>query len=62
MKASEVAAIRNALGLTQLELGQKLELSGPRPDRTVRNWESDGVTGPAAVALRLLLKDFEKAK
>jgi DNA-binding transcriptional regulator YiaG len=61
MKASEVAEIRKALGLTQLELGQKLELSGPRPDRTVRNWESDGVTGPVAVALRLLLKEHERS-
>ncbi len=62
MKDSEVEAIRTKLGLTQLELGRKLELSGPRPDRTIRLWEKNGVTGPPAVALRLLLSKQEKTK
>ena len=62
MKAAEVEAIRTKLGLTQLELGQRLELKGDHPDRTIRLWEKNGVTGPPAVALRLLLNKDEKAK
>lgn len=38
MKAEEVLAIRQRLGLSQLELAERLGTS----ERTVRRWESEG--------------------
>lgn len=53
MTGAEVRTIREALGLTQGELGQWLLLSGGQPDHTVRMWETGlrSVGGPVAVAL-----------
>lgn len=62
MTSAEVHAIRTALGaalgrrMSQADLGRLLQLAPANGADTVRSWE-DGkraVTGPAAVALRLL--------
>lgn len=61
MSADEVKEARLEIGaalgrtLSQRELGLMLGLAKASADRTVRNWESAGPTGPAAVALRLML-------
>lgn len=54
MTADELRAIRTSLGLTQLELGRWLLLSGEQPGHTIRMWEMGKrpITGPVAVALR----------
>lgn len=61
MSADEVKSARLEIGaalgrtLSQRDLGLMLGLAPANADRTVRNWEVDGPTGPAAVALRLML-------
>ena len=59
MSRDEVVRSRAALGLTQQQLAERLELTGDNGKRTVRHWETDGgkfaITGPARVAIRLLL-------
>ena len=59
MTPAEVKAARLAMGMTQAQLAAALELTGENGKRTVRHWESDGgkfqITGPARVAIRLLL-------
>jgi DNA-binding transcriptional regulator YiaG len=64
MRAHEVLAARQELGMTQAALGRALELGGADDralSRTVRNWESGRVVipGPVGVAIRLML---EKAR
>ena len=58
MTPAEVKAARLAMGMTQAQLATALELSGDGK-RTVRHWETDAgkfqITGPARVAIRLLL-------
>jgi len=61
MSADEVKMARLEIGaalgktMSQRDLGLMLGLTPASADRTVRNWETDGPTGPAAVALRLML-------
>lgn len=61
MIGSEVTEIRKTLGaalgrrLSQRDLGLALGLSADNASRAVRDWESDRPTGPAAVALQLLM-------
>lgn len=55
--AAHVRHVRAALGLTQYELGRLLYLDGDDPARTVRKWEADGPSGPAAKALELIAKE-----
>jgi hypothetical protein len=61
MSADEVKMARLEIGsamgksLTQRDLGLMLGLAPASADRTVRNWETDGPTGPVAVALRLMM-------
>lgn len=57
MNANEVKAARHELGLTQAQLAAALELAGDSGARTVRNWEQGriAITGPARVAIRLML-------
>ena len=49
---------RHALGLTLSEMADALELEPPNGKDTVRKWESGArsITGPARVAIRLLLE------
>lgn len=59
MSRDEVVRCRSVLGLTQQQLADKLELHSENGKRTVRHWETDGgkfqITGPARVAIRLML-------
>ena len=59
MTPAEVKAARLAMNMTQAQLAAALELSSDSGRRTVRHWETDGgkfqITGPARVAIRLLL-------
>jgi DNA-binding transcriptional regulator YiaG len=57
MTADEVKAARHELGMTQAGLAAALELAGDSGARTVRNWEQGriAITGPARVAIRLML-------
>lgn len=57
MTPDELKTIRTKLKLSQKELGQKLELGGPRPDRVIRRWEAGDakISGPASVALRFMV-------
>ena len=59
MTPAEVKAARLAMNMTQAQLATALELTGDNGKRTVRHWESDNgkfqITGPARVAIRLLL-------
>ena len=59
MTPAEVKAARLAMNMTQAQLAAALELTGDNGRRTVRHWESEGgkfaITGPARVAIRLLL-------
>lgn len=59
MTPAEVKAARLAMNMTQAQLATALELTGDNGRRTVRHWESDTgkfqITGPARVAIRLLL-------
>lgn len=56
MEAQEIRETRQALGLTQEELANRLGLRGPYAKDTVRAWESgkQRINGPAALALRLV--------
>lgn len=59
MGPEEVRASREALGLTQQELADALGLGGGvHAKDSVRNWERDKrpISGPARVAIRLMLK------
>lgn len=58
MTANEVKAARRNLGMTQAQLAAALELAGDSGARTVRNWEQGriAITGPARVAIRLILR------
>ena len=56
--AEQVAAAREALGLSRQELAEALELGGGKwAADTVRNWERGArpISGPARVAIRLML-------
>lgn len=59
LTAAQLRALRAALKLTQYELGRKLYLSGPHPDRVIRRWEAGTVeiSGPAIKALEMIAKD-----
>lgn len=59
MKPAEVKAIRQALGLSQNDLGRSLGLRGENVDRTIRNWETGArpITGPARIALAFMARD-----
>jgi DNA-binding transcriptional regulator YiaG len=52
---------RRALGMSLQELADALELEGPNAADTVRFWENGKRTpsGPARVAIRLLLERLE---
>ena len=58
MTPAEVKAARLALGMTQAQLADALRLAGDGK-RTVRHWETEngkhGISGPASVALELML-------
>lgn len=56
MSPTEIKSARQRLGLTQQGLAEALRL-GPNGERTVRRWEQGDVpvTGPASVAIELLL-------
>lgn len=57
MTPAEVSAARKLLGLSQSELAERLRM-GANGERTVRRWErgETPITGPASVALSLLVK------
>ena len=61
MTPDEIKAARETLGLTQWELADALELEGSYGKDTVRNWERGKrpISGPARVALRLMLQGAE---
>jgi DNA-binding transcriptional regulator YiaG len=52
----DVKSARRRLGLSQTGLAEALRL-GPNGERTIRRWEAGDVpvTGPASVAIELLL-------
>jgi len=60
MSADEARAVRLALSaamnrqLSQREFGVMLGLAPAGADRTIRNWEKDGPTGPGALALHYM--------
>jgi DNA-binding transcriptional regulator YiaG len=58
MNPEEVREARKALGMTQQGLADALELDGKYSRDTVRSWENGmrPISGPAKVAIRLLLK------
>jgi DNA-binding transcriptional regulator YiaG len=58
MTPAEMKEARQALGMTQKQLAEALELDGPYAKHTVRSWENGkrGIGGPVRVAIRLLLK------
>lgn len=58
MTPDAIKAARQRLGLSQAGLAEALRL-GPNGERTIRRWETGEVpvTGPASVAIELLLKD-----
>lgn len=61
----QVAAARAALGLTQAQLADALELGGGvNAKDSVRNWERNKrpISGPARVAIRLMLATMPKKK
>lgn len=60
MQPTEIKAARRRLGLTQQGLAEALRL-GPNGERTIRRWEQGDipVTGPASVAIELLLREQE---
>jgi DNA-binding transcriptional regulator YiaG len=66
--AEQVAAARAALGLTQAELADALELGeglkAKNGKDTVRNWERGArpITGPARVAIRFMLARAGKGR
>ena len=58
LTGEEVREARETLGLTQQQLADVLELESQFSRDTVREWEAGRrqVTGPAGVAIRLLLQ------
>lgn len=64
MPPEEVMAAREALGLTQQGLADLLELDSQWSRDTVGSWEKGTrpMSGPARVALRLLLKHHKPKK
>jgi DNA-binding transcriptional regulator YiaG len=58
MTKAEFHAVRKRLGLTQTQLAEMLKL-GKGGRRTIGRWESGEVpiSGPAAVAVTLMLKE-----
>jgi DNA-binding transcriptional regulator YiaG len=56
MTAEQVRHLRQCLGFTQADLAAVLRM-GSEGRRTVRRWESgqQSITGPASVALELLV-------
>lgn len=60
MTPAEIRAARKILGLSQSGLAEALRL-GPNGERTIRRWEQGdiAVTGPASVAIELLLASKE---
>jgi transcriptional regulator with XRE-family HTH domain len=61
MTAQQLKEAREALGLTQTQLAQALRM-GPNGRRTVGRWESGegSISGPASVAIELLVKTRRK--
>lgn len=57
MTPTDIKAARKRLGLSQSGLAEALRL-GPNGERTIRRWEVGDipVTGPASVAIELLLQ------
>jgi DNA-binding transcriptional regulator YiaG len=57
----EVREARKALGMTQAELADALELEGNYGKDSVRNWERGkrSISGPCRVAIRLMLERME---
>jgi DNA-binding transcriptional regulator YiaG len=55
MTPLEIKAARIALGMNQRELAEALRVAG---EATIRSWESGRrpISGPAAVAIELMLK------
>ena len=63
MSPEEVKAAREAFGMTQREFAILLGLDGKNSKDTVRAWESGSrnpISGPARIAIRLLLERREK--
>ena len=58
MTPDDVKTARAALGLTQAQLADALELEGNYGKDSVRNWERGKrpISGPARVALRLMVQ------
>lgn len=57
MTPDQLKAARKRLGFSQSGLAEALRL-GPNGERTIRRWECGDVpvTGPASVAIELMLK------
>jgi DNA-binding transcriptional regulator YiaG len=64
MTPAEIRAARLALGYTQQQLADALGITGEYAADTVRSWESGRrpISGPASVAIRLLLDMQAKGK
>ena len=62
MTPDEMRELRTAMGLTQRQLADALELDGPYARHSVRAWENSKrpISGPVRVALRLLAKAHAK--
>ncbi len=63
MTPAEIRASRQSLGLSQTGLAEALRL-GPNGERTIRRWEAGDipVTGPASVAIELLVAQRIEAR
>lgn len=63
MTQAEFHAARKRLGLTQTQLAETLKL-GKGGRRTIGRWESGErpISGPAAVAITLMLRESEHAR
>lgn len=57
MQPSDLKAARQALGLSQAGLAERLRM-GPNGERTVRRWENGTtpVSGPASVAIEMMVE------
>lgn len=62
MTPAEVREARAILGMTQEGLAAALELEGEHRRDTVKKWEAGlrPMSGPARVAIRLMLKDHAR--
>jgi DNA-binding transcriptional regulator YiaG len=60
MTSAELKAVRAQLGLTQLQLGQWLGITGRDPGHTVRMWEigKRSISGPITVLLEAFLSGW----